>query len=189
MIDLIKPEDREEYEKLAKEIDEEHRKFRASIANRVAKLKELNPLYEIYQYRDGSEPNFTNQTFGQKFSEPFIRNRTPNLTKYNGTGHDVRGKNYAIGEIKSSQSDFDKDWTLNQVKVNKSDMLIGAWYNARQGTMRISCAPMEEVKKLRRSPQHSDSKDVCATLSNNKRNHDFFKHYEVHSFEELNEKV
>lgn len=189
MIDLIKPENREEYEKLAVEIDRKHREFRLSIAKDVERLKQLNPIYEIYQYHDEFDPKYTNQTFGQKFSEPFIREHTPNLEKYNGRGHDVRGKNYAVGEIKSSQNDFDDDdWTLNQVKVTESDMLIASFYNARQGTMRIMIAPMVEVETLKRSAQHTESK-TCTTIKNTKENHDFFLKYEVNSFEELNEKV
>lgn len=129
----------------------------------------------------------TNKEFGEKYSETYILQQVPNLTKNNGAGHDMSGRKYKNIEVKSCRMTSKDKWTMNQIHPEQADAYLFVWYDCNDGTQEICFISTEEL--LRTCTLHKQHGDGCFTLSKTIKNLESLKKYMLSSWEELNEKV
>ena len=148
------------------------------------KMAEIHP-YSVLQYMD-------NKTFGEAWSETYIKSKVPNLTGGNGKGKDMHGIRYKRIEVKSSRLDFVSGrWTQNQIHIREADAYLFVWYQAKNYKYHeVLCfIPTEDLKKLCHvSPQHAEDIDICCSLGNSAATRNALKQYML-TWEELNERV
>jgi len=142
-------------------------------------------LYQLNPY--AALPTMSNKKFGEEWSEPWILQHVPNLKKENGPGHDMRGINYPLIEVKSSRITFDGAWTQNQLHPTQADAYLFIWYNCNEGTEQLCLISSNDLmQNCSVSQQHGDGcYSMRATINNRK----VLSKYMIPSWEKLNEMV
>lgn len=129
--------------------------------------------------------------FGEQWSESWIRSKCSNLTKNNGSGHDLLAANGELWEVKSSRLPC-KKICFNQCHPDECNRFLWVLYDTENGNELIYLVPAEDIKKkfnYSRQHSHKNSKEDtdCVLVqyagANKKLLEDFYK---VDSWEDLN---
>lgn len=92
--------------------------------------------------------------FGEQWSESWIRSKCPNLTKNNGSGHDLLAANGELWEVKSSRLPC-KKITFNQCHPYECNRFLFVLYDTENASELIYLVPAEDIKKkFKYSRQH-----------------------------------
>ena len=159
-----------------KEIDEQIAilmKEKASL-NPYAALKDMSP-----------------KKFGEQWSEDWIRSKCSNLTKYNGSGHDMKAANGELWEVKSSRLPC-KEITFNQCHPYECNRFLFVLYDTVNGDETIYLVPAEDIKKkfsYSRQHGHDVSKEEadCISVGYGVSNKKILEaNYKVNGWEALN---
>lgn len=161
------------------------------------RLREINRQIEILQAEKAAlNPyaglkDMSNKAFGEKWSENWICSKCPNLTKNNGSGHDLRSANGKLWEVKSSRLPA-LQITFNQCHPYECDYFLFVLYDTVEGEEIIYLVPSEDIKNkfcYSRQHEHSASKEEadCISIGYNKTNKNLLEtEYRVLNWEALN---
>ena len=129
--------------------------------------------------------------FGEQWSESWIRSKCPNLTKNNGSGHDLLAANGELWEVKSSRLPC-KEITFNQCHPYECNRFLFVLYDTESGNELIYLVPAEDIKKkfhYSRQHGHGVSKEDadCVSVRYGSTNKKLLENlYRVDSWEALN---
>ena len=129
--------------------------------------------------------------FGERWSESWIRSKCSNLTKQNGSGHDLLAANGELWEVKSSRLPC-KEITFNQCHPYECNRFLFVLYDTENGDETIYLVPAEDIKEkfcYSRQHGHAASKEEadCVSVGYGKTNKKILEdNYKVNGWEALN---
>ena len=162
-----------------------------------ARLKEINEQIAILMKEKASlNPyaalkDMSPKKFGEQWSENWIRSKCSNLTKYNGSGHDMKAANGELWEVKSSRLPC-KEITFNQCHPYECNRFLFVLYDTVNGDETIYLVPAEDIKKkfsYSRQHGHGVSKEEadCVSVGYGASNKKILEaNYKVNGWEALN---
>ena len=156
--------------------------YRQKIAELEQKIIELNPFANLKA--------LSNKEFGEGFSENYILEHCPSLSKDNTRGHDFFHPTFNRIEVKSTRLPCGQI-TYNQCHLDEADYYLFVQYDTDEGTVNIYFVPTTDLlddTKFSKSLQHTRNLDErCYTISgSSQKNKNSFQNYYFASFEEFN---
>ncbi len=144
-------------------------------------------ILEINPY--GNLKSMSNKEFGERWSEPYILSKVPNLQKDNSTGHDMCSEKYGRVEVKSARLPL-TTITYNQCHPFECEYFLFVNYDTENGGEEIFFVPSKDIlneKLFSKSKQHSRQEEGCYTVSGStKKNQQSLSNYRFSNFTELN---
>ena len=162
-----------------------------------ARLREINEQIAVLMKEKAAlNPyaglkDMSNQEFGQGWSENWIRSKCSNLTKYNGSGHDLLAINGELWEVKSSRLPCKKT-AFNQCHPYRCNRFLFVVYDTENGEETIYLVPAEDIKKkfhyyCQHSYEVSKEETDCVIVPYNTFNKKILEgNYKVNGWEALN---
>ena len=155
------------------------------MARLKAELLAINPYAGLKE--------LSNKAFGEGWSENWIVQHCPNLTKNNGRGHDLYSEKLGRIEVKSTRLPC-KQITFNQIHPGDCDYFLFVLYDTENGNEEIYLVSSTNlVKEFSLSVQHQrvefDEEANCFTMGMTKKNKANLEKYRIGSWEELNGKA
>lgn len=164
-----------------KKVKERIQEIDNEIEKLLAEKQRLNPFASL--------KSLSWKEFGEGFSEQYVLDHVPHLSKENGAGHDMYSKRLGYIEVKSGRLPYKSGWTMNQLHPSECDYFLFVFYDTEEADTYlylVPCGELTDSNKFTLSRQHGEG---CFSLGQTKKNQDSLEEYRIKDWQELDSLV